>query len=106
MAVRPVPLSPSVTSSAVEEAENPDAPFLLNNHISLSLSPICKVFDPFFLFFFCWGANAFFIFIFLAFCLGMCRIFFLLNNIIFLKYYFTKKNIYIFENYLDISLFL
>lgn len=35
MAVRPVPSIPSVTSSAVEEDENPDGPFLLNNHIAL-----------------------------------------------------------------------
>ena len=33
MAVRPVPSIPSVTSSAVEEDENPEGPFLLNNHI-------------------------------------------------------------------------
>jgi len=39
MAVRPVPSIPRVTSSAVELAEYPDGPFLLNNHIlSLSLS--------------------------------------------------------------------
>lgn len=37
MAVRPVPSIPCVTSSAVEEAENPDAPFLLNNHIPAKL---------------------------------------------------------------------
>lgn len=34
MAVRPVPSIPSVTSSAVEEEENPEGPFLLNNHIA------------------------------------------------------------------------
>lgn len=33
MAVRPEPSIPSVTSSAVEEDENPDGPFLLSNHI-------------------------------------------------------------------------
>jgi len=33
MAVRPEPSIPCVTSSAVEEAENPDVPFLLKNHI-------------------------------------------------------------------------
>lgn len=38
MAVRPFPLIPCVTSSAVEEAENPDGPFLLTNHIPLFLS--------------------------------------------------------------------
>lgn len=32
MAVRPEPSIPSVTSSAVEEAEKTDGPFLLNNH--------------------------------------------------------------------------
>lgn len=35
IAVRPVPSIPSVTSSAVEEAENPDGPFLLKNQIIL-----------------------------------------------------------------------
>lgn len=35
--MRPDPSIPSVTSSAVEDAENPDGPFLLNHHISLSL---------------------------------------------------------------------
>ena len=52
IAVRPVPSTPWVTSSAVEEDENPDGPFLLKGHIlsqsvcvsgyvslSLSLSP-------------------------------------------------------------------
>lgn len=34
-AVRPVPSIPWVTSSAVEEEENPDGPFLPKNHISL-----------------------------------------------------------------------
>ena len=33
MAVRPVPSIPWVTSSAVEEAENPDGPFQLKIHI-------------------------------------------------------------------------
>lgn len=40
MAVRPVPSIPRVTSSAVEDEENPDSPFRLNGHIlppSLSL---------------------------------------------------------------------
>lgn len=38
MAVRPDPSIPCVTSSAVEEAENPDGPVLLNNHIPSLLS--------------------------------------------------------------------
>ena len=33
MAVRPEPSIPCVTSSAVEEDENPDGPFLLKSHI-------------------------------------------------------------------------
>jgi len=33
MAVRPVPSTPCVTSSAVEREENPDAPFDPKNHI-------------------------------------------------------------------------
>lgn len=33
MAVRPEPSIPLVTSSAVEEEENPDGPFLLNSHM-------------------------------------------------------------------------
>jgi hypothetical protein len=33
MAVRPVPSTPCVTSSAVERDENPDAPFDPKNHI-------------------------------------------------------------------------
>lgn len=33
MAVRPVASIPCVTSSAVEDDENPDGPFLLNSHI-------------------------------------------------------------------------
>lgn len=33
MAVRPAPSTPCVTSSAVERDENPDAPFLPQNHI-------------------------------------------------------------------------
>ena len=33
MAVRAVPSIPSVTCSAVEDAENPDAPFQPRNHI-------------------------------------------------------------------------
>lgn len=33
MAVRPVPSIPFVTSSAVERAENPDAPFIANIHM-------------------------------------------------------------------------
>ncbi|RRT77874.1 hypothetical protein B296_00000948 [Ensete ventricosum] len=36
-AVRPLPSNPSVTSSAVDDQENPDAPFRLNGHISLSV---------------------------------------------------------------------
>ena len=38
IAVRPLPSIPWVTSSAVEDDENPDAPFPLNGHIFLSLS--------------------------------------------------------------------
>ncbi|RRT73514.1 hypothetical protein B296_00023626 [Ensete ventricosum] len=38
MAVSPLPSSPSVTSSAVEEEEKPDGPRPWNGHISLSLS--------------------------------------------------------------------
>jgi len=37
MAVRPVPSIPCVTSSAVEEAENPDGPFHPKSHILLIL---------------------------------------------------------------------
>ena len=37
MAVRPAPSTPSVTSSAVDHAENPDAPFHFNGHILLLL---------------------------------------------------------------------
>jgi hypothetical protein len=37
MAVRPVPSVPCVTSSAVEEAENPDGPFHPKSHILLIL---------------------------------------------------------------------
>ena len=37
IAVRPVPSIPCVTSSAVEHAENPEGPFLLNSHIFFSL---------------------------------------------------------------------
>lgn len=42
MAVRPEPSRPSVTCSAVEYQLNPDAPLLLNGHISLSLS-LCLI---------------------------------------------------------------
>uniref|UniRef100_A0A2P2JFZ9 Uncharacterized protein MANES_06G150100 n=1 Tax=Rhizophora mucronata TaxID=61149 RepID=A0A2P2JFZ9_RHIMU len=39
IAVRPDPSTPFVTSSAVDDDENPDGPFLLNHHIlSLSVS--------------------------------------------------------------------
>lgn len=33
MAVRPVPSIPCVTSSAVDDDERPDGPFLLNSHM-------------------------------------------------------------------------
>jgi len=42
MAVRPVPSRPSVTSSAVDDDENPEGPFLLNGHIFLFLSQMTK----------------------------------------------------------------
>lgn len=37
IAVRPEASIPLVTSSAVEAEENPEGPFLMNNHISLQL---------------------------------------------------------------------
>jgi len=42
MAVRPVPSRPSVTCSAVDDDENPEAPFFLNGHISLTHTQMRK----------------------------------------------------------------
>lgn len=40
MAVRPAPSIPCVTSSAVEQAENPEGPFQLKIHILSEIIPV------------------------------------------------------------------